>query len=261
MNIIHVRKYGLSWFLVVFHIMTYWQCGSVFYFLQNLVWPINYKDGPCAHGTSVFAMKFRKSLWKFFYKQEIIKILTRNNTEKRQVELLIMIMIMTCHAEIGTEIAMLFVFDIRLPASGWISMLNRFVDGWIRFCSSIMLMFLPTVSVTTENVSGTSKALAGDNGSTTLCSVVIPNLTCFKAFRYIRICQRNSGYYPKDLLRWRSRRLDTFLGWTFCNIYIFIAIALDESSILVAVHFSMTIIYQSCDLGRAVGRSNVDVSQ
>ena len=35
---------------------------------------------------------------------------------------------------------------------------------------------------------------------------------------------------------------------------------LDETTILVAVHFSMNNIYQSCDLGRAVMRSNVDVS-
>ena len=45
------------------------------------------------------------------------------------------------------------------------------------------------------------------------------------------------------------------------DIYIFIAIALNETSILVAVHFSMQNIYQSCDLGHAVGRSNVSVSQ
>ena len=45
------------------------------------------------------------------------------------------------------------------------------------------------------------------------------------------------------------------------NIYIFIAIALDETSILVAVRFSMKNIYQSCDLGRAMGRSNVNVTQ
>ena len=45
------------------------------------------------------------------------------------------------------------------------------------------------------------------------------------------------------------------------NIYSFIAISLDETSILVAVHFSMKNIYQSCELGRAVRRSNVDVSQ
>ena len=36
---------------------------------------------------------------------------------------------------------------------------------------------------------------------------------------------------------------------------------LDETNILVAVHFSMKNIYQSCDLGRAVGRSNDDASQ
>ena len=48
---------------------------------------------------------------------------------------------------------------------------------------------------------------------------------------------------------------------SFPNIYIFIAIALDETIILVAVYFSMQNIYQSGDLVRAVGRSNVDVSQ
>ena len=47
----------------------------------------------------------------------------------------------------------------------------------------------------------------------------------------------------------------------FYNIYIFIVIALDETSILVAVQFSMQNIYQSCDLGRALWRSNVDVHQ
>ena len=46
------------------------------------------------------------------------------------------------------------------------------------------------------------------------------------------------------------------------NIYIFIAIAFwDETGILVTVHFSMKNIYQSCDLGCDVGRSNVDISQ
>ena len=44
-------------------------------------------------------------------------------------------------------------------------------------------------------------------------------------------------------------------------IYSFIAVALDETCILVALHFSMQNIYQSCDLGHAVGRSNVSVSQ
>ena len=44
-------------------------------------------------------------------------------------------------------------------------------------------------------------------------------------------------------------------------IYIFIVIAVDETSILVAVQFPMQNIYESCDLGRAVWRSNVDVNQ
>ena len=45
------------------------------------------------------------------------------------------------------------------------------------------------------------------------------------------------------------------------NICIFIVIALDETSILVAVQFSMQNIYESCDLGRTLWRSNVDVHQ
>ena len=45
------------------------------------------------------------------------------------------------------------------------------------------------------------------------------------------------------------------------NIYIFIAIALHETSILVVLYFSMQNIYQSCDLGHAVGRSNLNISQ
>ena len=43
-------------------------------------------------------------------------------------------------------------------------------------------------------------------------------------------------------------------------IYIFIAIALHETSILVAIHFSMKNINQSCDLGCAMGQTNIDVS-
>ena len=42
---------------------------------------------------------------------------------------------------------------------------------------------------------------------------------------------------------------------------VLIAIARDESSILVSVHFSMKSIYQLCDRDRAVMWSNVGVSQ
>ena len=45
------------------------------------------------------------------------------------------------------------------------------------------------------------------------------------------------------------------------NIYIFIAISLDETSNIIVVHVSMKIIYQSCDLVHAVGQNTVDVSQ
>ena len=45
------------------------------------------------------------------------------------------------------------------------------------------------------------------------------------------------------------------------NIYILIALALDESIILDVPQFPMQNIYQSCDLGRAIGRSKVNTSQ
>ena len=44
------------------------------------------------------------------------------------------------------------------------------------------------------------------------------------------------------------------------NIYIFIAFTLDETSILVAAHFSMKTVYKSCDLGLAVEWSKVGIS-
>ena len=45
------------------------------------------------------------------------------------------------------------------------------------------------------------------------------------------------------------------------NIYILIALALDESIILDVLQFPVKNIYQSCDLGRAIGWSNVNASQ
>ena len=53
MYIMQVRKCGLSWFLVVFHTVTYWKFGSVFNFFQNLGGSVIYKDAPCARGTSI----------------------------------------------------------------------------------------------------------------------------------------------------------------------------------------------------------------
>ena len=55
--------------------------------------------------------------------------------------------------------------------------------------------------------------------------------------------------------------MDSTSMFLFENIYIFIAIALDEISIVAAVHFAMKNVYQACDLVRAVGHSNVAVSQ
>ena len=51
--------------------------------------------------------------------------------------------------------------------------------------------------------------------------------------------------YPNLALNSGSQALNAY-------IYIFIVIALDETSILVAVQFSMQNIYESCDLGRAL---------
>ena len=55
------------------------------------------------------------------------------------------------------------------------------------------------------------------------------------------------------------------LAWIYeklsVDIDIFIAIALDQTCIFVTVYFSMQNIYQSYNLGRALGQSNVNVSQ
>ena len=60
-------------------------------------------------------------------------------------------------------------------------------------------------------------------------------------------------------LRWAHSH---FVGFVMSRlIYIFIAIAIDETGILAAVYFAMQNIYQSCDLIREVRRSNVDASQ
>ena len=51
-------------------------------------------------------------------------------------------------------------------------------------------------------------------------------------------------------------RVRVFMEWV-----VFIEIVWDETTILVAIHFSVKNIYQLCDRGRAVMWSNVGVSQ
>ena len=51
-----------------------------------------------------------------------------------------------------------------------------------------------------------------------------------------------------------------YVAHAMLNIYIFIAIVFDGTSIFVAVYFSMQTIYQSYDLIRVVRRSNSDAS-
>ena len=89
-------------------------------------------------------------------------------------------------------------------------------------------------------------------------------LTCTTRHWHSHTCLKciPSCYYTwtrQAIPRARSR-LDRWQV-AFCNIYIFIAIAFDKTSSLVAVYFSTQNIYQSCDLVRAVRRSDVDVSQ
>ena len=76
-NLLHghhtCAKGGLSWFLFASHLITYWKFGSIFKKIQNWDGLTILKVAPCAHDTNVFAMKFRKSLWKLFYKHELIK--------------------------------------------------------------------------------------------------------------------------------------------------------------------------------------------
>ena len=57
------------------------------------------------------------------------------------------------------------------------------------------------------------------------------------------------------------KRIYTYYNDLLFNVYIFIAFALDESIILDVPQFPMKNIYQSCDLGRAIGRSNVNAIQ
>ena len=116
-----------------------------------------------------------------------------------------------------------FFFVIRLQASRRTSQCGIdlcMTDGYILAVYYADVLFR---NVTTENVSVTSKEYVGDNGST-LCIIVIQISFCFKAFQYIRICQWNTGFNPKHLLRWRSRLLETPLCWKFCiakNVWIF----------------------------------------
>ena len=77
-----------------------------------------------------------------------------------------------------------------------------------------------------------------------------------------RAVTKISKRYPYDhLLDWTKMSCRCQTEGIQDNICIFNAIALDETSILVAVYFSMQNIYQSCDLGRTLRRSNVDVCQ
>ena len=63
---------NIVWSILIF--VCVWKFGSVFKKNQNLGGPTILKDASCARDTNVFAVKFRKSPWKLFYKQGIIKI-------------------------------------------------------------------------------------------------------------------------------------------------------------------------------------------
>ena len=94
------------------------------------------------------------------------------------------------------KFAVLMLFDIRLQASSPMSMRNRCAyDGWVYFEQYADVHYRNVTIARTLR-----KHCVGDNRST-LCTVVIPISVCFKAFQYILICQRNTGFYPKQLLR------------------------------------------------------------
>ena len=76
-------------------------------------------------------------------------------------------------------------------------------------------------------------------------------LFCFKLF-FQGIQNQVDGYS----IRWLFDIIDLYI-----YIYILIALALDESIILDVPQFPMQNIYQSCDLGRNIGRRNVNASQ
>ena len=86
-----------------------------------------------------------------------------------------------------------------------------------------------------------------------------PAIRMLRANMSTRAVSKISKSYAYDhLLDWSCRCQTEGIQ---DNICIFIAITLDETSILIAVYFSIQNIYQSCDLGRILRQSNVDVCQ
>ena len=83
------------------------------------------------------------------------------------------------------------------------------MDGYI--FSSIMLTFFTKTSPLKTSVPLRKHMSATMDQHYALLSFQFQ--FSLKLFQYIRICQRNTGFYPKHLLRWRLRRLQTLQSW------------------------------------------------
>ena len=73
-------------------------------------------------------------------------------------------------------------------------------------------------------------------------------------------CRDDSNRNPQHIILWVNYGNNGKI-LSLPYIYILIALALDESIILDVPQFPMQNIYLPCDLGRALGRSNVNASQ
>ena len=83
-------------------------------------------------------------------------------------------------------------------------------------------------------------------------------LMILKGFAYYFVGAHQIGLILAILM---SLQKTDVIYFSIINIYILIALALDESIILNVPQFPMQNIYQSCDLGRAIGQRNVNDSQ
>ena len=90
-------------------------------------------------------------------------------------------------------------------------------DVYVYVCSTMPTFFAGTSPLIT---SAPPKAYVGDNGSM-LCTVVIPISICFKAFQYIRLRQRNTGFLFVALTFATPRNASEMKCFIAKNVWIF----------------------------------------
>ena len=103
-----------------------------------------------------------------------------------------------------------FIFGCKLLADFQCGIDLCMTDGY-NFSSIVLTFLYQNFAIKNANV--TSKAYVGDN-----------MFNRYSDFRFIRICQWNTGFYPKHLLHWCSRRLETPLRRNSCvakNVWVF----------------------------------------